>query len=773
MALSLFTVFHANLAFSSIPPADVGRVIDRCLWPLLDLAARSGVPLGLEMPGDSLATVAATDPPCLAALREAAAAGRLEVVGSGLVQAILPLVPAAVGAHDLRRGRDVYCELLGRAPRLAYLHEQTYAAGLVALYRDAGYAAMVAEWENPASAHGWPERLRYRAAWVEGTGGARIACLWNSSVLFQRVQRYAHGEIDLEEVLALLATHHDAVEARTLCLYGNDCEVFDYRPGAPGLRYAEGPAGEWARLATLLEALGADRRFALVLPSEALARHPPAGPALRLESAAVPLPTKKQAKYNVTRWAVCGRTNARLNAACHALHRRLEVVAALARAGGGRAAVPEAALARHADELVRLWGSDLRTHTTDERAADAARRTGALAAALDALVVRLEPALLSPPLGAGEVALFNPWPTPWAGWPVAVRASFPPGLLPAGVRVTAGASELPAQAEEVERYRDGSIRRALLVVAPVLPPLGVARLACRPAPLPPPAGAHAAARIETAAATAVLAARRGAALATLAFPRLSPLPLAGTVPQGAFAPIELAADWYTGNLVLYDADGAKHTDLEPTVLVPLAAPEACPVRIPVVARLTGPYGELWKTVYVYREVPRIDLRYHLAFDDQRPRSLSLGILTVNPDAFVLGRLRYTTVNGGRDVETFPLGRARVALHEPVGFAVSARGCLGATEGWVDVGDDVKGVTLAWDPAALAAAPLVQHEPAGERALTRLFLSLVESDETAAPFFRGETTFTVAYLGRGADPDETRRQAVAAARGLHVLGGAGG
>jgi hypothetical protein len=121
------------------------------------------------------------------------------------------------------------------------------------------------------------------------------------------------------------------------------------------------------------------------------------------------------------------------------------------------------------------------------------------------------------------------------------------------------------------------------------------------------------------------------------------------------------------------------------------------------------------------------------------------------------------------VERFPLGRARVAQHEAVSPTVSARTCLGATEGWVDVGDDEKGITVAYDPGVLTPAPLVQHEPAGERALTRLFLSLAESDETAAPLWRGHTTFTVSYLGRGADLAEARRQAAATARGLHAIG----
>jgi hypothetical protein len=767
--LTLFTVFHANLGFSSVPPGDVGLVLDRCLWPLVDALRVPGVSLGLEMPADSLARIAAEDRLLLDALRGAVEAGRLELVGSGLVQAILPLVPAPVGLHTLVRGRELYRDLLGRAPAIAYLNEQTYAAGLVPLYREAGYEALVAEWENPASVQGWPAARRYRAAWIEGTGGARVACLWNSSVTFQRVQRYAHGEHGLDELLAYLVTHADPSEARTLCLYGNDCEVFDYRPGEAGIRYGAGRRGEWARLETLLRTLVADARFALATPSAALARHPPAGEPLRLESAAMPVPTKKQAKYNVTRWAVCGRDNPRQNARCHSLARRLALVGALQRATGATG-IAEDAVARAADELVRLWASDLRTYTTEERVAAAAARAGALGAELDAHVARLEPGVVGAPLAPGELVFFNPHPFAWAGWPVAVRAAWPPGLVRDGLRIEGDGREIAAQAEEVERHRDGSWRRALVVVAPRIAPLGTLRLRATSAF----AALHAvpgepSPSVDTGAASVVLAPRRGATLRALGFPRLAAQPLAGTVPLGAFAPIELAADWYTGGLVLYDATGTKHTDLEPTTLSLPSAPEACPVRIPLAARIAGPWGELWKTVYVYRDVARVDVRYHLVLRDQRPRSLRLGVLTLDPAAFRPEALRYATVNGGRDVETFQLGRTCVAQHEAVSPSVSAPGCLGATEGWVDVGDAEKGITVAWDPAVLAAAALVQHEPAGERALTRVFLSLAESDDTAAPFWRGHVRFTACYLGRGADGEEARRQGIGAAAGVHVVG----
>ena len=48
--LRLFTVFHGNLDFSALPDADLPLVISRCYWPLLALAEKARLPLGIEMP---------------------------------------------------------------------------------------------------------------------------------------------------------------------------------------------------------------------------------------------------------------------------------------------------------------------------------------------------------------------------------------------------------------------------------------------------------------------------------------------------------------------------------------------------------------------------------------------------------------------------------------------------------------------------------------------------------------------------------------------------
>ena len=62
-----------------------------------------------------------------------------------------------------------------------------------------------------------------------------------------------------------------------------------------------------------------------MLPSETLkVKTAAAGQSLRLESAAYPVPVKKQRKYNLTRWAVTGRDDIGVNAACQRIYAALK-----------------------------------------------------------------------------------------------------------------------------------------------------------------------------------------------------------------------------------------------------------------------------------------------------------------------------------------------------------------------------------------------------------------------------------------------------------------
>lgn len=355
MTLRLYTVFHLNLAYSSIEEDRRAEVIERCYRPLLDLARTMDLPFGIEATAYTLEVAQVTDPRWFRELRALVTEGPCEFVGSGYAQLIGPLVPAEVNAANLRLGNAAYERLLGERPGIALVNEQAYSAGMVAHYLDAGYRAIVMEWDNPASMHPeWPADWRYMPQVACGHHGERIPLLWNKSLAFQKFQRYAHGEIDLSEYLAYLGSHASSM-SRAFPLYGGDIEVFDFRPG----RYrteAELTAGvEWDRVRRLLETLVADDRFEFATPSGALemSRLPGGGNCLHLESAEQPIPVKKQGKYNLTRWAVTGRGDLGVNTDCWRAYERLRA--------------DPAAGDEHWRELCYLWSSDFRTHITDSR----------------------------------------------------------------------------------------------------------------------------------------------------------------------------------------------------------------------------------------------------------------------------------------------------------------------------------------------------------------------------------------------------------------------
>ena len=347
----LFALFHLNLAFSSIEEDQRSEVIERCYWPLLRLAEKFG-PFGIEATGFTLEEIAARDPLWIAKMKSLLADGRVELIGSGYSQLIGPLVPARVNQANLLIGDEIYRQLLGTKPTVALINEQAYSAGLVSHYLDAGYRAVAMDWDNPGAVHPeWHSETRYLPQRALGADGRSIELLWTNTVAFQKMQRMAHRDLELDTYLEYVHGRQ-AESPRALCIYASDAEIFDFRPGRYKTEEKCGDESEWSRIELALASLTAD--FPLVAPSDVLhlLGETHAGQTLRLETAACPVPVKKQRKYNLARWAVTGRDNVGINTACERIYRGML-----------------AGEASSADwkELCYLWASDFRTHVTAAR----------------------------------------------------------------------------------------------------------------------------------------------------------------------------------------------------------------------------------------------------------------------------------------------------------------------------------------------------------------------------------------------------------------------
>jgi len=346
----LYTVFHLNLAFSSIEDAQHQDVVQSCYWPLLQLASE-GIPVGLEMTGYTLEAINAVDPAWIAKFKQLLHQGKCELVASGDSQIIGPLLPAEVNLANLRLGQEYYRQLLDLSPRIAYINEQAVSAGLLDIYIDAGFEAVVVEWDNPFSHNGdWHPSLLARPQSLKSASGRQIKVIWNHAIAFQKFQRYVHGELTLEDYLHYL---QKVLKPGTVAfpVYGSDAEVFDFRPGRY-LTEAGKISGEWHRINRLFFVIRDMQEYDWSNPTSLLALWQPGQP-LALTNAQHPVSVKKQAKYNLCRWGLSGRNDLLLNTLCFKKFAALKLQSC-----------------RDDSQwrgLCRLWASDLRTHLTQER----------------------------------------------------------------------------------------------------------------------------------------------------------------------------------------------------------------------------------------------------------------------------------------------------------------------------------------------------------------------------------------------------------------------
>ncbi|MXR69492.1 glycoside hydrolase [Shewanella sp. JBTF-M18] len=345
----LYTVFHLNLAFSSIDTASHSEVVSSCYWPLLEIVD-AGISLGIEMTAYTLESILAVDEAWVERFKQLLHQGKCELIASGDSQIIGPLIPASVNQANLRLGQSTYQSILGITPKIAYLNEQAVSAGLLDIYIDADFDAVVVEWDNPYSHNSdWHADLLHRPQSLKSASGREIKAIWNHAIAFQKFQRYVHGELTLADYDHYLKK---ILQPDTLAfpVYGSDAEVFDFRPG----RYhteAEKISGEWQRIKQLFIYLASQKAYCWKTPSQILSLWQNGEP-LALTNAQHPISVKKQAKYNICRWGISGRNDLLLNTECHQKLGQLET--------------------NQGDDnqwrsLCRLWASDLRTHLTQRR----------------------------------------------------------------------------------------------------------------------------------------------------------------------------------------------------------------------------------------------------------------------------------------------------------------------------------------------------------------------------------------------------------------------
>ena len=248
----------------------------------------------------------------------------------------------------------------------------------------------------------------------------------------------------------------------------------------------------------------------------------------------------------------------------------------------------------------------------------------------------------------------------------------------------------------------------------------------------------------------------GADIRELVFKNIHPDPLIKYLPPVYFDHIGHSNDYFSGWNQYCNNDGTVFND---TIGVTQTFGKVDhPIRIPVYFSMDLPFGKCWKTVYTYTHVPRVDIKFRFTFFDLNPVYFRAAITTFNPEAFDKGTLSFATVNGTELVERFFLNGRRVMHNKPVVPKASGTTCLGATEGWVDISDEKKALSIISDKSSLYNVPMVEYEEISSKYLLRLYNSLSESDETGKVLWRGQDEITFTYLSHRNDISKVRKTA---------------
>jgi len=725
--LNLYTVFHLNLAYSSIEEEQRHEVVNRCYWPLLRLARRFNLPFGIEASGYTLEQIQAIDGNWIDELRFLITDGPCEFVGSGYAQVIAPLVPAEVTAANLRLGNQIYKQLLGVVPEVALVNEQAYSAGILQHYIDAGYKAVTMEWDNPARFHPeWDSEWRYLPQYACGQHGEEIPLLWNNSIAFQKFQRYAHGDMEMAEYFKYLSTLFSD-QPRFFPLYGNDVEIFNFRPNRYLTEAELGRADEWKRIEQLMVRLLLDERIEFLRPSQVLENlhFPGAGNRLSLESSQQPVPVKKQGKYNITRWAVTGKNDLEINTFCWNFYNKL-------------LNKPHASDDdwRH---LCYLWSSDFRTHISHKRWEKYCQELDHFHAEQSSNPVLTTSDL---PCDSSEDEERQ------MSFPSRVKArdklqqeSIEKGDLDSLRSQSEFLEQVPSQAGAWEGGNEAPAWERGVFQEPAVESLQDFSTSFRPAgernlvttSENKQCKSHKCeiiqddsfAILETHFVELTLNYKKGLAIEALCFKEYSNQKLIGTLGHGFYDDISLGADFFSGHIIFETPGHAKVTDLDfinPKIEQRLN-------EVEVAASIETPFGVIEKKVILFLNKPRVDLEYSFDWPSLPSGSLRLGMITLNPDAFDPSTLYYSACNGGFRPEKFQLHQTNFDQGSPVSFLVSASQGVGMTDGSIVLGDAHRAIKLQVDKTSAALIGMVAYKEITNSYFCRVSFSAKEMDET--------------------------------------------
>ncbi|MBW1802250.1 MAG: hypothetical protein JRJ85_16160, partial [Deltaproteobacteria bacterium] len=419
-------------------------------------------------------------------------------------------------------------------------------------------------------------------------------------------------------------------------------------------------------------------------------------------------------------------------------------------------------------DLCYLCASDFRTFATDEKHIWFRNRMGQTIYRLENLLGQKMDALGID----GKKVIINPHREQSIGNVFDIKVSLPEGEHRENVGLKIDDRLVPTQDDYIEYYRDGSVRSAIVSARPRLSPSSINRVETTTSQEIKEKGNISILRdkniVRTPNVMIQLSQKRGATIEGLTYPKISDRKMIFRLPHGYFGSIRLSDGSYSGDMILHDRSGLVINDLQNVVIRYPESSEYLSMYIPVRAKIMTPLGDFWKTYRVYIDEPRVDLIYQFQLKPVSPFYFRIGNVVINPEAFDKSSLYYATVNGGEDMETYPLNGREVIHDRPVDLTVSTHHSLGATEGWITIGDQDKSVSVITDKGQLYSVPLLRYEEFQSIYFLRVSHSIGETDETAHNFWQGHNKVAFTIVAHHNQHEEIRQKSLFMNQGIITM-----
>ena len=251
--LLLYSIFHGNLNYSSIPKESFHEIIDSCYWPILDAVKNFNFKTGIEFPMNTLKKIHKIDPLFIEELKNLIKQKKCEFIFSGKEQIISPLVPKEINERNLIDGFNETKRIFSARPQIAYVHEQIFSNGLIPIYLKSKFKNIMIIYET--ASHTWNLNKKHNFSPIKiKSNEGQLNVIWNSRNAYQNFQKYVSGKTKKYVYLDFILKNKKSEDA-CFPFYGSDMEIFGYKN--PVLRLA-GDGNEIRRFHEILDLVEQD-----------------------------------------------------------------------------------------------------------------------------------------------------------------------------------------------------------------------------------------------------------------------------------------------------------------------------------------------------------------------------------------------------------------------------------------------------------------------------------------------------------------------------------